>query len=56
LKDPEATTFAEQVIRDQGREIAETKDWLKKYVEREGRRWSGNGFAPTGQYMALLPA
>jgi uncharacterized protein (DUF305 family) len=37
-EDPEARTFAERVIRDQGREIAEMKDWLRKYAVREGRR------------------
>jgi len=37
-QDPEARTFAEQVIRDQGRAITETKDWLRKYAGREGRR------------------
>lgn len=36
--DPEARTFAEQVIRDRGREIAGMKDWLKKHAETEGRR------------------
>jgi uncharacterized protein (DUF305 family) len=36
--DPEARTFAEQVIRDQGREIAGMKDWLQKYAETKGRR------------------
>ncbi|MBO1907967.1 DUF305 domain-containing protein [Microvirga sp. 3-52] len=30
--DPEARTFAEQVIRDRASEIAEMKDWLKKYA------------------------
>jgi uncharacterized protein (DUF305 family) len=34
----EARTFAEHVIQDRGREIAEMKDWLGKYAEREGRR------------------
>ncbi len=37
-EDPEARTFAEQVMRDRGREIAEMKDWLKKFAGREGRR------------------
>lgn len=37
-KDPEARTFAEQVIRDRGREIAEMNDWLMKRAEREGRQ------------------
>jgi uncharacterized protein (DUF305 family) len=32
---PEAKKFAERVIRDQGREIAEMKDWLKKYAKKE---------------------
>jgi hypothetical protein len=34
--DPEAKTFAERVIRDQGREITEMNDWLKKYTKTEG--------------------
>jgi uncharacterized protein (DUF305 family) len=34
----EARTFAERVIRDQGREIAGMEDWLRKYAVREGRR------------------
>jgi hypothetical protein len=33
--DPEAKRFAEQVIRDQGREIAWMKDWLKKHAKKE---------------------
>jgi uncharacterized protein (DUF305 family) len=37
-ENPEARTFAEQVIRDQGREIAEMKDWLNKYAERRVRQ------------------
>jgi uncharacterized protein (DUF305 family) len=37
-EDPDARAFAEQVIRDRGREIAEMKDWLTKHAEREGRR------------------
>jgi uncharacterized protein (DUF305 family) len=37
-ENPEARTFAEQVIRDQGREIAEMKDWLNKYAEKRGRQ------------------
>jgi uncharacterized protein (DUF305 family) len=37
-EDPEARTFAEQVMRDRGREIVEMKDWLKKFAGREGRR------------------
>jgi uncharacterized protein (DUF305 family) len=37
-EDAEARTFAERVIRDQGREIAGMEDWLRKYAVREGRR------------------
>jgi uncharacterized protein (DUF305 family) len=37
-ENPEIRPFAEQVIRDRGREIAEMKDWLTTHAEREGRR------------------
>jgi len=33
---PEARRFAEQVIREQGREINWMEDWLKKYAKKEG--------------------
>jgi uncharacterized protein (DUF305 family) len=33
---PEARRFAERVISEQGREIAEMKDWLKRYAKKEG--------------------
>ena len=35
-KNLEAKRFAEQVIKEQGREITEMKDWLKKYAKKEG--------------------
>jgi uncharacterized protein (DUF305 family) len=34
--DLEAKRFAERVIRDQGREITEMKNWLKKYTKKQG--------------------
>lgn len=35
--DPKARKFAEKVIRDQGREIAWMRDWLKTYAREHGK-------------------